>query len=105
VETVADIFRNFPDEGLIQCSSKTDSFFNRTQLELERIGLIFKNNFYIFNFILVSEKVCSNSDDFLVKLPPDLELIPQSLLKSVIFLSLYFLYHYEIRKHLKGTKL
>uniref|UniRef100_A0A1I8BCK5 HDAg domain-containing protein n=1 Tax=Meloidogyne hapla TaxID=6305 RepID=A0A1I8BCK5_MELHA len=66
VETVADIFRNFPDEGSIQCSSKADSFFNRTQLELERI---------------VAEKIGSNSNDIPLKVPPDLELIPQSLIK------------------------
>uniref|UniRef100_A0A914KI80 HDAg domain-containing protein n=1 Tax=Meloidogyne incognita TaxID=6306 RepID=A0A914KI80_MELIC len=89
VETVADIFRNFPDEGLIQCSSKTDSFFNRTQLELERI---------------VSEKVCSNSDDFLVKLPPDLELIPQSLLKSETSERNKIIKHFEHRERTTITK-
>uniref|UniRef100_A0A914M2B6 HDAg domain-containing protein n=1 Tax=Meloidogyne incognita TaxID=6306 RepID=A0A914M2B6_MELIC len=89
VETVADIFRNFPDEGLIQCSSKTDSFFNRTQLELERI---------------VAEKVCSNSDDFQVKLPPDLELIPQSLLKSETSERNKVIKHFEQRERTTITK-
>uniref|UniRef100_A0A915LIU7 NELF-A N-terminal domain-containing protein n=1 Tax=Meloidogyne javanica TaxID=6303 RepID=A0A915LIU7_MELJA len=89
VETVADIFRNFPDEGLIQCSSKTDSFFNRTQLELERI---------------VAEKVCSNSDDFQVKLPPDLELIPQSLLKLETSERNKIIKHFEQRERTTITK-
>nr|CAD2145081.1 unnamed protein product [Meloidogyne enterolobii] len=89
VETVADIFRNFPDEGLIQCSSKTDSFFNRTQLELERI---------------VTEKVCSNSNDFIVKLPPDLELIPESLLKSETSERNKIIKHFEHRERTTITK-
>lgn len=37
VETIADIYRQFPDFGYIQCSSKQDSYFTKTQLELEKI--------------------------------------------------------------------
>uniref|UniRef100_A0A914HM42 HDAg domain-containing protein n=1 Tax=Globodera rostochiensis TaxID=31243 RepID=A0A914HM42_GLORO len=37
VEAMADLFRNFPDLGSIQCSSRPDSYFNKTLDELMRI--------------------------------------------------------------------